>query len=153
MRFKFYIIPSKTCIDVLMLSSAMRSPIIIILMQEIAVIYVFAKVGGLLLTGLLLLVCCCCCGFFLFFQIAINTMETKKKLSENGMFPCKKKIIYSYHVNQTTNKWILLVFYTNISKYVIYFRLVNWAFSLFDIILENAFIIHRIRLTFAQRLS
>lgn len=61
---------------------------------------------------------CCCCGFFLFFQIAINTMETKKKLSENGMFPCKIKIIYSYHVNQTTNKWILLVFYINISKYI-----------------------------------
>lgn len=147
MRFKFYTIPSKTCIDVLMLSSAMRSPIIIILMQEIAVIYVFAKVGGLLLTGLLLLV-----FVIVVFSNRNKYNGIKKKLSENGMFPCKKKI-YSYHVNQTTNKWILLVFYINISKYVIYFRLVNWAFSLFDIILENAFIIHGIRLTFAQRLS
>lgn len=77
MRFKFNIIPSKTCIDVLMLSSAMRSPIIIILMQEIAVIYVFAKVGGLLLTGLLLLVFVVVV-VFCFFRIAINTIETKK---------------------------------------------------------------------------
>lgn len=91
MRFKFYIIPSKTCIDVLMLSSAMRSPIIIILMQEIAVIYVFAKVGGLLLTGLLLLVFCCSCGFFCFFRIAINTMETKKNFLKMVCFLAKKK--------------------------------------------------------------
>lgn len=151
MRFKFYIIPSKTCIDVLMLSSAMRSPIIIILMQEIAVIYVFAKVGGLLLTGLLLLIFVVVVWFFVFSNR--NKYNGIKKKTFWKWYVSLQKKIYSYHVNQTTNKWILLVFYINISKYVIYFRLVNWAFSLFDIILENAFIIHGIRLTFAQRLS